>query len=106
MGERNYDLFRQVKNIFDAGHIFNRGKIVDTPPMNAFLRYQQDVKKTPIETIFDFSRQEGILHLAEKCSGSGDCRKTHVSGGTMCTSYMATRSEKDSTCLLYTSRCV
>ena len=97
MGERNYDLFRQVKNIFDAGHIFNRGKIVDTPPMNAFLRYQQDVKKTPIETIFDFSRQEGILHLAEKCSGSGDCRKTHVSGGTMCPSYMATRSEKDST---------
>src|SRR5690606_4427140 len=38
-----------------------------------------------------------ILRLAEKCSGSGDCRKTEVTGGTMCPSYMATRDEKDTT---------
>jgi FAD/FMN-containing dehydrogenase/Fe-S oxidoreductase len=97
MGEKNYQLFRQVKNIFDPQCIFNKGKIVDTPPMNEFLRYMQDVKKKEIETVFDFTRQEGILHLAEKCSGSGDCRKTHISGGTMCPSYMATRSERDTT---------
>lgn len=97
MGEKNYELFRQVKNTFDPHGVFNRGKIVDTPPMNEFLRYKQDAEKQDIETRFDFSRQEGILHLAEKCSGSGDCRKTHVSGGTMCPSYMATRSERDTT---------
>ncbi|MEO8713281.1 MAG: 4Fe-4S dicluster domain-containing protein, partial [Parafilimonas sp.] len=34
---------------------------------------------------------------AEQCNGSGDCRKTHLSGGTMCPSYMATRNEKDTT---------
>src|SRR5690606_28631678 len=45
----------------------------------------------------DFSRQESILRLSEKCSGSGDCRKTHITGGTMCPSYMATREEKDTT---------
>src|SRR5690606_26091644 len=50
-----------------------------------------------VETVFDFSRQESILRLAEKCSGSGDCRKTHITGGTMCPSYMATREEKDTT---------
>jgi Fe-S oxidoreductase len=38
-----------------------------------------------------------LLKLAEKCSGSGDCRKTEITGGTMCPSYMATRSEKDTT---------
>jgi FAD/FMN-containing dehydrogenase/Fe-S oxidoreductase len=97
MGEKNYELFRQVKNIFDPQCVFNKGKIVDTPPMNEYLRYKQDAEKKPLDTIFDFTKQEGILHLAEKCSGSGDCRKTHVSGGTMCPSYMATRSERDTT---------
>jgi FAD/FMN-containing dehydrogenase/Fe-S oxidoreductase len=97
MGEKNYELFRQVKHIFDPKGIFNRNKIVDTPPMNEFLRYEQDQPQREIPTTLDFSRQEGILHLAEKCSGSGDCRKTHITGGTMCPSFMATRSERDTT---------
>src|SRR5690606_26913293 len=50
-----------------------------------------------INTIFDYQKQENILRLAEKCSGSGDCRKSHITGGTMCPSYMATREEKDTT---------
>ena len=40
---------------------------------------------------------ENPLRLAEKCSGSGDCKKTALSGGTMCPSFMATLNEKDST---------
>jgi FAD/FMN-containing dehydrogenase/Fe-S oxidoreductase len=95
MGEKNYALFRQVKKAFDPKGIFNRGKIVDTPPMNEFLRYEPDQPRQEVQTYFDFA--EGILHLAEKCSGSGDCRKTQVTGGTMCPSYMATRSERDTT---------
>lgn len=97
MGDKNYELFRQVKRIFDANGIFNKGKIVDTPPMNAYLRYEADKSTPPQKTVFDFSRQESFLRLAEKCSGSGDCRKTEVTGGTMCPSYMATRSERDTT---------
>ena len=97
MGERNYHLFKEVKNSFDPHCVFNKGKIVDTPPMNEYLRYEQDGKKKAIDTVFDFSGQEGILHLSEKCSGSGDCRRTYVAGGTMCPSYMATRSERDTT---------
>ncbi|CAA9278019.1 MAG: Fe-S protein, homolog of lactate dehydrogenase SO1521 [uncultured Adhaeribacter sp.] len=97
LGEEVYALLKQVKHIFDPQGIFNAGKIVNTPPMNEDLRYQPDQPVIPIETIFDFTQQEGILRLAEKCSGSGDCRKTHVSGGTMCPSYMATRQEKDTT---------
>jgi FAD/FMN-containing dehydrogenase/Fe-S oxidoreductase len=97
MGQKNYDLFRAIKQVFDPEGVFNRNKIVDTPPMNEFLRYESDQTQRAVKTIFDFSRQEGILHLAEKCSGSGDCRKTEVTGGTMCPSYMATRSERDTT---------
>ena len=97
MGEHNYALFQQVKRIFDPNNIFNRGKIVDTPPMDEQLRFNPATTVKPLQTIYDFQPVGGYLKLTEKCSGSGDCRKTEVSGGTMCPSYMATRSERDTT---------
>lgn len=98
MGEEVYALFKQVKNIFDPAGIFNQGKITNTPSMLANLRYENDVaQKQPVKTVFDFTEDEGMLRLTEKCSGSGDCRKTEITGGTMCPSYMATRNEKDTT---------
>ena len=97
MGERVYALFRDLKSIFDPHRIFNNGKIVDTPPMDAMLRYRADTPSPVSNTIFSFKNEGGYLKLAEKCSGSGDCRKTEITGGTMCPSYMATRSEKDTT---------
>jgi Fe-S oxidoreductase len=90
-------LFKQVKEIFDPLYIFNAGKIVDTPPMDQHLRIAQDVEQHHQKTYFDFGEQGGILHLAEKCSGSGDCRRSEVSKGLMCPSYMATRNEFDTT---------
>ncbi len=97
LGDKVYALLKDVKQLFDPIGIFNANKIVDTPPMNEFLRYEADHQPKPVKTVFDFSKTESILRLAEKCSGSGDCRKTHISGGTMCPSYMATRQEKDTT---------
>jgi FAD/FMN-containing dehydrogenase/Fe-S oxidoreductase len=97
MGENVYALYRDLKSIFDPYRIFNSGKIVDTPPMDAMLRYKADMPSPSSDTIFNFSNEGGFLKLAEKCSGSGDCRKTEITGGTMCPSYMATRSEKDTT---------
>jgi Fe-S oxidoreductase len=97
MGPEVYDLFKQVKNIFDDQGLFNKGKITGTPDMLTNLRYSDRGKEPGPSTMFDFSAEEGILHLTEKCSGSGDCRKTHITGGTMCPSFMATRNEKDTT---------
>lgn len=97
LGEKVYRLLQEVKNIFDPHGIFNANKIVDTPPMDSSLRYGLSDNMAPINTYFDFTKDEGILRLAEKCSGSGDCRKSEVSGGTMCPSFMATRDEKDTT---------
>ncbi|HRN49234.1 MAG TPA: FAD-linked oxidase C-terminal domain-containing protein, partial [Niabella sp.] len=97
LGEDVYKLLEQIKNIFDPKGVFNAGKIVNTPPMNQQHRYEADKPIRKIKTVFNFDREENILHLAEKCSGSGDCRRTHLSGGTMCPSYMATRQEKDTT---------
>lgn len=96
IGPKNYQLLRQVKYTWDPENIFNPHKIVDTPSMNSNLRYEPGKKAPDLKTIFHFPHQT-ILQHAEQCNGSGDCRKTHLSGGTMCPSYMATRSEKDTT---------
>ena len=97
LGDKVYALLQDVKNIFDPKGIFNANKIVNTPPMDTSLRYDKVVDGKEIKTYFDFTKDESILRLAEKCSGSGDCRKTEITGGTMCPSFMATRNEKDTT---------
>lgn len=96
IGERNYQLLRDIKKKWDPSGIFNPGKIVDSPAMNTFLRYEPEAATRPIETVFRYAGQD-ILGHAEQCNGSGDCRKTELSGGTMCPSYMASRNEKDTT---------
>lgn len=97
IGPKNYELVRRVKNSWDPKGIFNPNKIVDTPPMNSQLRYTPEQQTKPIDTVFDWSSTSGVLGAAEMCTGSGDCRKTHLTGGVMCPSYMATRNEKDTT---------
>ncbi|WP_128546630.1 FAD-binding and (Fe-S)-binding domain-containing protein [Larkinella soli] len=96
VGPKNYELMRQIKQTWDPYGIFNPGKIVETPPMDTFLRYEAGQKTPGFDTVFRFHDQT-ILQHAEQCNGSGDCRKTHLSGGTMCPSYMATRNEKETT---------
>lgn len=96
VGEKNYALMRQLKYTWDPQNVFNPGKIIDTPPMDTMLRYAPDQKDPQIRTYFDFG-PVSILQHAEQCNGTGECRKTHLSGGTMCPSYMATRHEKDTT---------
>src|SRR5690606_8562990 len=85
------------KRTWDPNNIFNPGKIVDTPSMNTSLRFMPGQETREIDTVLNFNTSHGILRAAEQCNGSGDCRKTHVIGGTMCASYMATRDEKDTT---------
>jgi FAD/FMN-containing dehydrogenase/Fe-S oxidoreductase len=96
VGEKNYGLLKKVKAVWDPHNIFNPNKIVDTPPMNTMLRYVPGQQTPAFQTIFRFPNQDVLRH-AEQCNGSGDCRKTHISGGTMCPSFMATRNEKDTT---------
>ena len=97
VGEKNYELMKQFKSLFDPQNIFNPHKIVDPYPMDKNLRYVPDRKEPNISTLFDFSPEGGILRAAEKCNGSGDCRKLPEFGGTMCPSYQATREEKNTT---------
>ncbi|MBP2833559.1 FAD-binding protein [Aquimarina sp. U1-2] len=97
IGEKNYEILKRLKNTFDPQCILNPGKIVDAFPMDQKLRYEIDRKEPEITTLFDFTDSLGILRAAEKCNGSGDCRKSVEAGGTMCPSYRVTKQEKDTT---------
>lgn len=97
IGEANFDILRSIKSTFDPKGIFNPGKIVDAYPMDESLRTDPQLEYPEIDTIIDFSSSMGILREAEKCNGSGDCRKLPEFGGTMCPSYRTTRDEKDTT---------
>lgn len=96
VGKKNYQLLKEIKYSWDPDNIFNPNKIVDTPSMNTMLRYTPGQKTPEFKTVFRFPDQD-ILQHAEQCNGSGDCRKTQLSGGTMCPSFMATRNERDTT---------
>ncbi|SOE22128.1 Fe-S oxidoreductase [Spirosomataceae bacterium TFI 002] len=96
IGPKNYELLKELKYTWDPNNIFNANKIVDTPPMNESLRYEPGQETPQFPTAFRFKGQN-ILQHSEQCNGSGDCRKTHLSGGTMCPSYMVTRDERDTT---------
>lgn len=96
VGDKNYALLKNLKQVWDPQNIFNPNKIVDTPSMNTMLRYTPGQQTPAFNTVFRYPDQDVLMH-AEQCNGSGDCRKTHVSGGTMCPSFMATRNEKDTT---------
>ena len=60
IGEENYKLIKDLKKVWDPNGILNPGKIVDTPPMDKFLRYEPDKPTLKIDTVFDFGSQDRI----------------------------------------------
>ena len=97
LGKHNYALLKELKQTWDPENIFNPGKITDTPAITENLRYPTGKRTRIPGTTFHFPEEEGLLYAVEKCSGSGDCRKSSLMGGTMCPTFMATRDEDKST---------
>lgn len=97
LGEHNYTLLKELKRTWDPENILNPGKITGTPPMDKNLRHIPEEKSPRFKTTFRFPEKGGWLHAIEMCSGSGDCRKSSLIGGTMCPTFMAARDEDKST---------
>jgi FAD/FMN-containing dehydrogenase/Fe-S oxidoreductase len=94
-GSKIYAAFKQIKAAFDPANIMNPGKVVDGPSPIQNLRQGADYKPVDVPTVFDFSRERGLVGAAEMCNGAGVCRKLNT--GTMCPSFMATGDEEHST---------
>ncbi len=97
IGDKNYELLKRIKLAFDPNSVLNIGKIVNALKMDENHRVVSGRVEPDIKTFQDFSDSLGILRAAEKCNGSGDCRKLPSGGGAMCPSYRATRNEKETT---------
>ncbi len=97
LGKHNYNLLKALKKTWDPYNVFNPGKITDTPPITDNLRYSSGVRTRIPGKVFEFPEEKGLLYAVEKCSGSGDCRKSAAMGGTMCPTFMATGDEDKST---------
>ena len=100
-GKNLTDAFRKLKTILDPDGLFNPGKIIDAPAMNAsdLFRFAPGYKVDDFETVLDWSpwpgNAGGFQGAVEMCNNNGACRK--LKGGVMCPSFRATRDEKDST---------
>ncbi len=94
-GDELYELYSDVKRIFDPENLLNPGNIVHAEPMTQQLRFGADYATMPVKSYLDFSHDHGFAAAVEMCNGAGVCRKR--TAGTMCPSFMATRDEKDST---------
>ena len=121
-GTQVYKMMRSLKRCWDPAGVFNLHKIVDTPPMDEFLRGSgvpvtaEGVERPAVETelssdktyynwraVFDECTTSGVsgvrsqahalLCSVEQCNGSGDCRKSNISGGTICPAYRVSGDE-------------
>ncbi len=88
------EAMRALKQAADPHNLLNRGKILDTPPMDSHLRYGPDYHSEGWASSLDFSAQGGLTGAIEQCNGAGVCRKD---GGVMCPSFQATGVEMFST---------
>ena len=110
-GNEVYDLFREVKNIFDPLNILNPGKKItdDHGVINTNLRLGLDYKRRNIQTHLNWKIKDNNLikkitgyneelsyeNEVELCHGCGACRET-VYTGRMCPVYKAQNGEIDS----------
>lgn len=94
-GSALYEVFRDVKALFDPKAIMNPGMIVDAPRMSDDLRQGVDYPSIPYKSELFWNQEGSFLQAAELCNGCGTCRKTET--GTMCPSFMVTRNEEHST---------
>ena len=94
-GPQIYQALIAVKKLFDPENLMNPGKIVEAPPMDQNLRYGAAYHDVPVETVFQYRKDDSFGAAVHMCTGVGECRK--LLGGTMCPSFKATRDEEHTT---------
>jgi len=118
-GEAVYLMMREIKQTWDPDGVFNMHKIIDTPPMDQWLRFavgqQYEVEEELCSNktyynwraAFDECKVEGasgvrsqahaLMCSLEQCNGAGACLKSNLIGGTMCPAYKVSGDETRST---------
>jgi FAD/FMN-containing dehydrogenase/Fe-S oxidoreductase len=92
-GPEVYNIFRQIKKIFDPAGILNPGKIINDDPevMTKDLRFSHTIAREDRETNLVFRRDELVREI-EQCNGNGLCRSSDPTLS-MCPIFRATGDE-------------
>ncbi len=102
-GPELYSELCEIKAIFDPSNLLNPGKVVASPARSEGvevpktienMRFGAEYVRHPVSSEIGFADYEGFEPFAERCYGSGFCRK-HV--GVMCPPAAATGLEEHST---------
>ena len=114
-GPEVYALLQEVKRCWDPEGVFNRNKIVDTPPMDEGLRFDVDQRYVieNAKTVYNWravfdecqvevasgvrSQAHALMCSIEQCNGAGACLKSNRIGGTMCPAFKESGDELRST---------
>ena len=114
-GPEVYAMMQAVKRCWDPEGVFNRHKIVDTPPMDEGLRFEvgQTYRIESARTYYNWraafdeckvegasgvrSQAHALMCSVEQCNGAGACLKSNLIGGTMCPAYKESGDELRST---------
>ncbi len=94
-GDTLYNVFLDIKKLFDPENLMNPGKIIEAQTIEHNLRYGTAYKDENLKTEYIYEAEEGFAASVHMCTGVGECRK--LLGGTMCPSFKATRDEEHST---------
>ncbi|MFK7788601.1 MAG: FAD-binding oxidoreductase, partial [Phycisphaeraceae bacterium] len=71
-GDTLYQVFRDIKALFDPDNLMNPGKIVDTPGMVENLRHgapNYDVRLAEVKSNFRYDEHGGLGRSVEQCNG-------------------------------------
>lgn len=118
-GDTVYQMMREVKKTWDPEGVFNMNKIIDTPPMDEWLRfavgqtYRVEEELCSNKTYYNWraafdeckvegasgvhSQAHALMCSVEQCNGAGECLKSNMIGGTMCPAYKVSGDELHST---------
>ena len=114
-GPEVYRLMQEVKRAWDPDGMFNLHKIVDTPPMDEGLRFEegQTYRIESVKTYYNWraafdecqvegasgvrSQAHALMCSIEQCNGAGACLKSNLIGGTMCPAFKQSGDELRST---------
>ena len=118
-GDTVYRMMQEVKKVWDPDGVFNMHKIIDTPPMDEWLRFavgqkyavENELCSHPTyynwRAAFDECKVDGasgvrsqahaLMCSVEQCNGAGACLKSSLVGGTMCPAYQVSGNEMRST---------
>ncbi|MXV61230.1 FAD-binding protein [Natronorubrum sp. JWXQ-INN-674] len=98
-GDEVWELFRDLKTVFDPDWLLNPGNVCGDHDMIEHLRFDPDYEfEAGFDPDLNWDNENGFQGMVELCHGCGGCRgDQETTGGVMCPTFRAAEEESLST---------